>query len=153
MKLSTLKEILNQISEVRFALSDGSPIPAHVHITEMGELQKNYIDCGGRVRRELLISMQLWYAEDTHHRLSPQKFLQIIEVSENRLSIGDHEVEIEYQQSTVGRYRLAFDGVLFQLLATQTDCLAKDQCIIPAGKPKVRLTSSGIQCNPQTGCC
>lgn len=36
---------------------------------------------------------------------------------------------------------------------TQTDSLAKDQCIIPAGKPKVRLTSSGIQCNPQTGCC
>lgn len=153
MKLSTLKKLLSQIPEIRFELSDGTIIPTHVHITEVGELQKNFIDCGGEVRMECLVTMQLWYAEDTHHRLEPNKLLQIIELSENKLSIGDHEVEVEYQQSTVGRYRLSFNGSVFQLLSTQTDCLAKDQCIIPSTKPKVRLTASGVKCDPQSGCC
>ena len=70
MKLSTLKKLLSQIPEIRFELSDGTIIPTHVHITEVGELQKNFIDCGGEVRMERLVTMQLWYAEDTHHRLS-----------------------------------------------------------------------------------
>lgn len=153
MKLSAFKELLTQVSEVRFELSDGSAIPAHFHITEVGELQKKFIDCGGKVRTERLVTMQLWCAEDTYHRLSPEKLSQIIELSENELSIGDHEVQLEYQQATIGRFFLSFNGSVFRLLSTHTNCLAEDQCVIPASKPKVKLTAQGIKCSPQSGCC
>ena len=33
-----------------FALPDGGFVPAHFHITEVGHVEKNFIDCGGTVR-------------------------------------------------------------------------------------------------------
>jgi len=35
---------------------------------------------------------------------------------------------------------------------TPTACLAPDQCGIPQGKPRVRVTSSGLRCNPNSDC-
>ena len=31
----------------RFVLPDGDYIPAHAHVTEVGHLVRNFIDCGG----------------------------------------------------------------------------------------------------------
>ncbi|MDG1824420.1 MAG: DUF6428 family protein [Flavobacteriaceae bacterium] len=153
MKLSAFKSALSKLDSLQFVLPQGKQVPAHVHLTEIGELQKNFIDCGGTIRISRLVSMQLWYAEDTEHRLHPEKLLDIIKASERQLSLPDEEVEIEYQQGTIGKYRVSFQNGTFQLVATQTDCLAKDQCIVPEQKPKVRLTTKGIQCDPQSGCC
>jgi hypothetical protein len=57
--------------------------------------------------------------------LKPQKLLNIIALSENRLGIGDLEVEVEYQSDTIGKYGLGFDGTNFQLLSKKTACLRK----------------------------
>ena len=92
-------------------------------------------------------------ASDIDHRLQPQKMLDILDVVAQRINIPDVEVEIEYQQNTIGRYRLAFDGSVFQLINTQTACLASDQCGIPQEKPRVRVTASGVSCDPKSGCC
>ena len=35
----------------------------------------------------------------------------------------------------------------------QTDCLAKDNCGIPAQKPKLKLSEVQACCTPESGCC
>ena len=52
MKLSTFKKTLSELDTLKFQLPDGHFVPAHFHITEVGNLTRNYIDCGGIVRWE-----------------------------------------------------------------------------------------------------
>jgi Family of unknown function (DUF6428) len=159
MKLSTLKQCLSELTEVHFFLADGTSVPAHVHLTEVGSIQRKFIDCGGTLRDATTINMQLWYAQDVDHRLSPQKLLSIIEQSERALHLPDAEVEVEYQTNTIGRYALAFANGQFILQPLFTDCLASDSCGIPAQlKPKKQLadltvTESAMSCTKESGCC
>lgn len=152
MRLSTFKQALAQIDKLQFQLPNGQFVPAHFHLTEAGYVTRDYIDCGGTQRQEAKINFQLFVASDIDHRLQPQKVLDILDVVAQRINIPDVEVEIEYQQNTIGRYRLAFDGSVFQLINTQTACLASDQCGIPQEKPRVRVTASGVSCDPKSGC-
>ena len=152
MKLSDIKNHLATADAVNFKLEDGSYVPEHFHVTEVGLVTKNFIDCGGTVRNETVANFQLWNADDYEHRLKPQKLMNIIALSEKVLGMGDHEIEVEYQSGTIGKYDLDFDGKDFVLLSKQTACLAKDQCGIPEGKQKVRL-SDIICCTPDGGCC
>ena len=153
MQLSAFKHSLAQVETLEFQLPDGAFVPAHFHLTEAGYVTRNYIDCGGTQRQEAKINFQLFVASDIDHRLQPQKMLDILDVVAQRINIPDVEVEIEYQQNTIGRYRLAFDGSVFQLINTQTACLASDQCGIPQEKPRVRVKASGVSCDPKSGCC
>lgn len=155
MKLSQIKSQLESLTEVNFLLPSGTAIPAHVHVTEVGQVTKKYIDCGGKLRNESLISFQLWEAEDFDHRLGADKLLDIIQLAERVLELPDLEVEVEYQGDTIGRYGLDFEGSNFHLTARQTNCLAKDTCGIPTEKPKIRPSgmAQGPVCIPNSGCC
>lgn len=157
MKLSEVKTLLQALSELNFILPDGSFIPKHFHITEVGGIQKNFIDCGGTIRKEQVINFQLWEANDFDHRLAPQKLLDIIHLSEDKLGLEDHEIEVEYQGNTIGKYGLEFESGNFLLTVKQTDCLAKDNCGIPNEKLKVSLADIGSNkesnCTPGGGCC
>jgi hypothetical protein len=155
MKLSAIKTQLEGLPQVNFILPNGSQVPAHFHITEVGQVSKKYIDCGGTLREESKVTFQLWEDGDVDHRLAASKLLNIIGLAERLLSIPDLEVEVEYQGDTIGRYGLDFNGTDFLLTATQTDCLAKDKCGIPMEKPKIRLSSiaQGPVCTPNSGCC
>lgn len=156
MKLSQIKNILQTVDAVNFILADGTPVPEHFHVTEVGLITKNFIDCGGTVRKETVINFQLWNANDFEHRLKPQKLTNIIELSEKVLGIGDFEIEVEYQAQTIGKYDLDFNGTDFVLLNKQTACLAQDQCGIPSEKPKIRLsemTNESNCCTPGGSCC
>jgi hypothetical protein len=155
MKLSAIKTQLEGLPQVNFILPDGSQVPAHFHVTEVGQVSKKYIDCGGTLREESKVTFQLWEDGDVDHRLAASKLLNIIGLAERLLSIPDIEVEVEYQGDTIGRYGLDFNGTDFLLTATQTDCLAKDKCGIPMEKPKIRLSSiaQGPVCTPNSGCC
>ncbi len=151
MKLSQVKSILKSLDTVNFILEDGTKIPEHFHITEVGLITKDFIDCGGMLRKETGINFQLWNANDFDHRLKPQKLINIIELSEKVLGIEDLEIEVEYQTQTIGKYDLNFNGNDFVLQNKKTACLAQDQCGIPATKnEKVKETSS---CSPGAGCC
>jgi hypothetical protein len=156
MKLSQVKEALKNLDAVRFILPNGTMVPVHFHVTEVGEITKKFIDCGGTVRNENIINFQLWEANDFDHRLAPQKLFNIIELSEKTLALTDGEVEVEYQAETIGKYGLEFDGVNFLLTTKLTNCLAQDKCGIPQEKLKVSLADLNkpqASCTPGSGCC
>ena len=69
MKVKELITHLNTVASVSFELPDGTMVPAHFHVTEMGLMLKNYVDCGGKMRNERSATFQLWVAGDTAHRL------------------------------------------------------------------------------------
>jgi hypothetical protein len=156
MKLSTFKTILDTKIAIGFELPDGTNVPGHFHVTEVGQIEKRFIDCGGTVRNEKVVNFQLWEANDYDHRLHPDKLINIIELSEKTLEIADLEIEVEYQGATIGKYGLEYEGDNFLLTSKTTDCLAKDKCGIPEEKIKVNMGSLGAQdnaCTPGSGCC
>lgn len=157
MKLSELKKQLENITELNFFLPDGTKVPTHFHVTEVGQVDKHFIDCGGTVRKERVVNFQLWEANDFDHRLAPAKLRDIIQLSEKHLALQDGEIEVEYQGSTIGKYDLEFNGKDFVLVNKFTNCLATDHCGIPKEKLKVNLVElSGAAkscCTPGSGCC
>ena len=156
MTLSEIKNHLKNIQKIGFQLPDGSLVPHHFHVTEVGKITKNFIDCGGTLRHEEYANFQLWNANDYDHRLHPEKLIEIIALSEKILKIKDLEIEVEYQGATIGKYGLDFDGTNFLLINTHTDCLAKDNCGIPEEKQKVALSAietPASSCDPSNGCC
>ena len=154
MKLSQIKHHLSTADNLTFWLPDGTFVPEHFHVTEIGLVTKNFIDCGGTVRHETVANFQLWNANDFEHRLKPRKLLDIIALSERVLGMGDNEIEVEYQRETIGKFDLSYDGKNFLLLSKQTACLASDACGI-SDKAKVSLSSitETNQCAPGGGCC
>lgn len=157
MNLSQVKDALRQMDQVTFLLPSGRPVPEHFHVTEIGTVTRNFIDCGGTLRSETAISFQLWTAHDYEHRLSSEKLIDIISLAESVLSLPEAEVEVAYQEQTIGTYGLAFDGSGFVLTTKYTDCLAKDKCGIPTEKQPLALSElkgqSGSGCQPGSGCC
>ena len=78
MTLHQLKEQLQQQTTLAFELPNGSLVPNHFHVTEVGKVTKHFIDCGGVIRKEEVVNLQLWEADDYDHRLHPEKMLQIL---------------------------------------------------------------------------
>lgn len=157
MKLSEIKEILPTLENVEFQLENGTFVPEHFHITEVGQINKKFIDCGGVIRDEKAVNFQLWNADDYEHRLKPGKLLNIIRLSEEKLGIEDSEIEVEYQSDTIGKYDLEFNGKTFILKTKTTTCLAQDTCGIPSEKQKKNLSELTVNqsnsCRPGGGCC
>ncbi|MCH8533840.1 MAG: DUF6428 family protein [Flavobacteriaceae bacterium] len=161
MTIKEVKAILENREEIQFELASGEKVPPHFHVTEVGEVNKKFIDCGGTIRDEKKANFQLWTADDVDHRLSAKKLLSIIKLSEKQLFLSEHlEVEVEYQSTTIGKYELTFENEKFVLQPTLTDCLAKDKCGIPENKiprskkPKMKLSEfQKMQCEPNSGCC
>lgn len=157
MKLSEIKNLLQNVTTVNFVLPNGTLVPSHFHVTEVGQVNKHFIDCGGTIRNEKTVNFQLWEANDFDHRLAPKKLLDIIVLSEKQLHIEDAEIEVEYQSDTIGKYGLEFDGTNFLLTAKQANCLATDKCGIPPEKLKVSLADLSAKksscCTPNSGCC
>ena len=151
MKINDIKEKLNTLESIKFILPNGEALPVHFHVTEVGVVSKNFIDCGGTVRKDTVANFQLWTADDFDHRLAPQKLIEIIELSEKILELQNLEIEVEYQSDTIGKFGLDFDGNNFLLINTKTDCLNKDKCGIPEVESKDMPANTS--CSPKTGCC
>jgi len=156
MKLSEFKKQLSTITDLNFVLPNGTVVPKHFHVTEVGQVTKKFIDCGGTVRNEKVVNFQLWEANDFDHRLAPKKLNDIIALSEKVLGLEDAEIEVEYQSDTIGKYGVEFNGKDFTLTSTQTNCLAQDKCGIPTEKLKVNLvdlSNNQSYCTPGGKCC
>ena len=155
MKLSEFKNALTQVTQITFVQPDGMLVPAHFHVTEIGKINRHFIDCGGTMRDENVVNFQLWVADDVDHRFAPEKLLKVIAMSEEKLGITDAPIEVEYQMETIGKFNLVFEDGLFKLQNKFTDCLAKDNCGVPEQKQKVKLADIQNQgcCTPESGCC
>jgi len=108
-------------------------VPVHYHITEVGKVRKDFIDCGGTVRSLESCVIQIWVANDTEHRLETTKLSKIMEAASSSLGLGDLPVEVEYESGVVSQYPLSGveytpSGLLFYLGTKHTACLAPDKC-------------------------
>lgn len=148
MKLSEIKSILNTVETVNFQLENGTAVPEHFHVTEIGVITKHFIDCGGTIRNEKVANFQLWDANDFEHKLKPAKLLKIIALSEKVLGMEDLEIEVEYQLATIGKYNLGFDGENFILVSKTTACLAMENCGI-----KPETAENKTCCSTESNCC
>jgi hypothetical protein len=114
-------------------LPDGDFVPAHFHVTEVGRVQKDFIDCGGTTRSATSCLVQVWVAADTDHRLSAGRLAGILSMAAPLLKSDALPVEVEYESGVVSQYPLAGaevtpSGLLFHLGTKDTDCLAPDRC-------------------------
>src|SRR5205814_4398548 len=80
MKLSRLSEVLENHPKTfpRFTLPDGSQIPFHMHVTEVGHVVRKFIDCGGLTGKEENIVLQTHVGSDVDHRLGSDVFAKLL---------------------------------------------------------------------------
>jgi hypothetical protein len=113
-------------------LPGGEFVPDHFHITEVGRIHKQFVDCGGTRREAVTCVLQVWVADDTHHRLNSTKLGQIMKAAAT-LTNDDMPLAVEYGSDTVATYALGDvevtpKGLLLVLGARPTACLATDKC-------------------------
>lgn len=136
MTLAELKSALARSAEtsLRIVLPDGDPIPADFHITEVGHVTKNFVDCGGTRRSHESCVLQAWVAKnDPDHRLTAGKLAAILQLAGSLLPADTLEVEVEYEGCVISQYPLAGirsdqDALALLLTNKHTDCLAKEAC-------------------------
>ena len=106
MKFAALREILKQHPTAlpRFNLPDGNVIPPHAHVTEIGHVVKNFIDCGGVTDRTESVVLQTHVGRDVDHRLRADRFAKILELGQRVLPDDQLDVEIEYDCCVVAQY-------------------------------------------------
>lgn len=133
MKLRELQDTLRTNPETfpRFVLPDGDYIPAHAHITEIGHVVRNFIDCGGLGGTEEKVVLQTHVGSDTDHRLTSDRFATILQLGNRVVPNADLEVDVEYDCCVVAQYPIAEanpDGDQLNLILRRghTQCRAKD---------------------------
>ncbi|QEL14433.1 DUF6428 family protein [Limnoglobus roseus] len=139
MTVTELSEVLAAHPGVNlhFMLPDGAFVPSHFHVTEVGRVRKDFIDCGGTVRSTESCVLQLWVADDKAHRLDAAKLANIVRLAAPVLGPNDPPVEVEYDaevitQLPVTGVEVTPAGLLFLLGGKHTACLAPDKCGVGA---------------------
>ncbi len=153
MNLSELKSLLTDHADrhFRIRLPDGAAVPISFHVTEVGRLQKTFLDCGGTLRETTTCQLQIWVGEDYQHRIETGKMAAILGKATSILPDDSVPVEIEYEdrvisQYTISNHELLADAVVLVLAHKHTECLAPELCGLPA------LPSKSPCCGP-SGCC
>jgi len=127
------------LKTMRFVLPNGKSIPPSYHITEVGRVQKDFMDCGGTVRSSAACVLQAWVsAHDEDHRLEAGKLSIILEMADKLLPDPDLSVELEYEAPVISQFAIsssevAADAIVFHLENKHTDCLAKESCGLEGG--------------------
>ena len=128
-------------------LPDRSFVPPHFHVTEVGVVRKEFIDCGGTVRTAACCVLQVWVADDLDHRLDATRLERIMQLAAPILQSADLPVEFEYEDRVISQYPLAAieitpSGLLLEVGGKHTACLAPELC----GVLDVRSGCSGSKC-------
>lgn len=134
MTVYELENVLaaNPDMPLHMMLPSGEFIPDHFHVTEIGRVDKDFIDCGGTRRIDSTCVIQVWTATDVLHRLWGSKLKKILGLG-GVLGVSNMRVEIEYGEDVASQYKLGWveetpSGPLFMLTGKKTDCLAPDRC-------------------------
>lgn len=155
MKLRELNQLLEKHPGKQFLLQlpDQTAVPECFHITEVGLVNKTFIDCGGKVHSTQTCQLQAWIGPDTDHRIETGKLASILRVSASILPHEFLDVEFEYEDQVISQYPISSvvvteDSVILQLTTKHTDCLAKELCLVPLGGG----TEGGCGCGPSSCC-
>lgn len=142
MTVSALKHALAAAPELPLTVlwPDGDPIEAHFHVTEVGRVQKDFVDCGGTVRRTVTCLLQTWVGDDVDHRITAGKLLKAFVHAAPVLGAEDLPVELEYEacnviQFTVTSVEREAARLVVRLGGKHTDCLAKELCVPASARP------------------
>jgi hypothetical protein len=134
MKLHELQLALEKYPDAhpRFVLPDGSYIPAHAHVTEIGHVVKNFIDCGGLAGKEEKVILQTHVGTDTEHRLRADRLAKILELGQRVLPNGELDVDVEYDCCVVAQYPITGTRVCGRHLdltlgRSRTQCRARER--------------------------
>ena len=135
MNLKSLIETLDANKECSLfvMLPSGKFVPDHFHVTEVGKIQKTFVDCGGTRRENICCAIQIWTANDVEHRLQAGKLASILKLGQNLGISDDWPVEVEYGEDAASYYQLssvsvAAKQVILFLVGKKTNCLAPDKC-------------------------
>lgn len=120
-------------AKIHWMLPDKSFVPQHYHITEVGKVQKDFIDCGGTVRSTKACVLQVWVANDVDHPLETTKLASIMRIAAPLLQSAELPVEVEYEEGVISQYPIGGmevtpSGLLFYLGTKHTACLAPEKC-------------------------
>src|SRR4029450_3787954 len=109
MKVRNLQKALeaNPNRFPRFLFPGGDYIPAHAHVTEVGHLVRNFIDCGGLTGKEEKIVLQTHVGDDTEHRLRSDRVAKSLQLGKHVLPNEDLDVDVEYDCCVVAQYPIA----------------------------------------------
>jgi hypothetical protein len=135
MKLRDLRSVLEQYSTTfpRFVLPDGDYIPARAHITEVGHVVRNFVDCGGLTgKEEKVVVLQTHVGNDTDHRLRSDRLTKILRLGNRVIPSADLDVNVEYDYCVVAQYPIAEatpDGDHLNLILQRgrTQCRARER--------------------------
>jgi hypothetical protein len=151
MNTNELKRLLEQNPDkkIHFILPDSGLIPVHFHITEVGHVRKDFIDCGGTQRSTSTCVLQAWVADDEDHSLTAGKLASILKLAGKILPSEDLAVEIEFEAPLISQFpvesaEMTAEAVVFHLTTKHTDCLAKEKC---------GVESVSSCCSAESGCC
>ena len=132
MKLSDLRTALEQNPEtfLRFVLPNGEQIAARAHVTEVGHVAKNFVDCGGVTGKRETVLLQTHVGRAIDHRLKSGRLAKILELGRRVFPHDQLEVEVEYDCCVVAQYpveEVTRDGehLDFRLGKRRTQCLAQ----------------------------
>jgi len=152
MLLKDLKDLLatNTDRALRIQLADGESVPESFHVTEVGQVSKTFIDCGGTVRATTACVLQTWLGSDADHRLSSGKLAKILNASERIIPVDRIELEVEYERGVISQYpvtraKVSDSEIVLHLGVKHTDCLAKELCGTPTAAA-IPIKASGKCC-------
>jgi len=133
----------------RFVLPDGDYIPAHAHVTEVGYVIRNFIDCGGLTGKEEKVVLQTHVGDDTDHRLRSDRFAKILRLGNRVIPSIDLNVAVEYDCCVVAQYPIAEarpDGEHLNLILRRgrTQCRARE---------RRQLETAADCCATSAACC
>ena len=142
---------------IELQLPDGTTAPAHFHITEVGHVTKDFMDCGGTRRTSSACVLQTLVAHDVDHRLSSDKFADVLRRTAMVVPDDGLPVEIEYDQGTVAQYAVAGavvagGAIEFSLVAKHTACLAMDKCGLAEPDAASVDNQPEAACDPAANC-
>src|SRR5206468_4193831 len=134
MRLHDLQDALeaNPKTLPRFVLPNGEYIPAYAHVTEVGHLVRNFIDCGGLTGKEEKVVLQTHVGDDTEHRLQSDRFAKILQLGNRVIPNADLDVDVEYDCCVVAQYPIAETQLRGQYLDLilkrgRTQCRARER--------------------------
>ena len=151
MKYEALKSALERYPTTfpRFVLPNGDYVPPHAHVTEVGHVIRNFIDCGGLTGKEEKVVLQTHVGNDTDHRLRSDRFAKILRLGNQVIPSADLDVDVEYDCCVVAQYPIAEaapDGEHLNLILQRgrTQCRARE--------PRESETAAGC-CAASAVCC